>query len=221
MRRQVHLRAVQIEPLRHLYLRAHDVDPGNHLRDRVFHLHARIHLDKEPFVSFRIHQKLDRPGIVIFRFTRQLHRCIGKLRTNLLGKPYCRRDLDDLLMTPLHRAIALIQVQDIALLVPDYLDLDVFRSPDIALEEHCGVAERRHRFLARLLQPRLELRRRVDDPHAAAAASECSFDDQRKTDRRAIASASSLDGIDRLLRSGNYRNIRLLGQLSGCGFIAQ
>ena len=60
-----------------------------------------------------------------------------------------RRLLDDLLVPPLHRAFALAEVDDVAVLVAEHLDLDVPRALDEALDEHPVVAEGGLRLRAR------------------------------------------------------------------------
>ena len=72
LRRQVHLRAVQLVSLRHLNLAAHEVDAGHHFGDRVLHLDARIDLDED---TTRRNRR--RPG------TRPCRRCsIRRLRAS-------------------------------------------------------------------------------------------------------------------------------------------
>ena len=60
-----------------------------------------------------------------------------------------RAFLDDLLMAALHRALALEQVHDVAVVVGEDLDLDVARALDQALDVQRAVAERRRRFAPR------------------------------------------------------------------------
>ena len=54
-----------------------------------------------------------------------------------------RRLLDDLLVAALDRAFALAQVDDVAVLVAEHLDLDVARVLDELLDEDAVVAEAR------------------------------------------------------------------------------
>ena len=53
-----------------------------------------------------------------------------------------RRLLEDLLVAALHRALALAEVRDGAVLVAEDLDLDVAARGDVALEQQRVVAER-------------------------------------------------------------------------------
>ena len=63
-----------------------------------------------------------------------------------------RRDLDDLLMPPLHRAVALVQVEHVAVLVAEDLHLDVLGARNVLFEKHRGIAERAARFALRLVE---------------------------------------------------------------------
>ena len=106
--RQVHLRAVQLEALRHLNLAAHHVDAGHHLRDRVLHLNPRIDLDEIPGAGIGVHQELHRTRAVITGGARQLERGIGQLRAQLGIEGDGGRNFNHLLMPALHGAIALM-----------------------------------------------------------------------------------------------------------------
>ena len=100
----------------------------------------------------------------------------------LPGKSEAGRDFDDLLMTALHRTIALVQMNHIAVLVAENLHLDVLGARNVFLEEHRRIAERAFRLRLRLVQQVRQIAGFVDHPHAAPAAAERRLDDQRKTD---------------------------------------
>ena len=86
-------------------------------------------------------------------------------------------------MAPLHRAIALIQVQNIAVLIAEDLDFDVLGAADVSFQENGIVAESGAGFLPRLFAAwRRGPPAGLDDAHAASAAAERSLDDQRKAD---------------------------------------
>src|SRR5439155_24950386 len=86
-------------------------------------------------------------------------------------EPGSRRHLDHLLVPALQRAVALAEVDDGAAAVADELHLDVARVPEELLDVEVAIAERGAR-LRPAARPRvLEPRGRVDDAHAAPAAS--------------------------------------------------
>ena len=94
-----------------------------------------------------------------------------------------RRDLDDLLVPSLDRAVALEEVDHVPRAVGEDLHLDVPRVDDGLLDEHRRVAERplglAHAGLDRLA----ELLGCVDPPHAAPATAGDGLDEERVRQR--------------------------------------
>ena len=89
-------------------LAAHDINSRHQLGNGVLHLNAGIDLNEVPFTRFCIHQELDRARIVITGRSRELDRGVAQCPANVIGQPLRWCDLDYLLMTALHRTIALI-----------------------------------------------------------------------------------------------------------------
>ena len=124
--RQVDRRLVQLVALRDQNLAAHEVDAGHHLGDGVLHLDARIHFDEVELAAYR-----HPPG------TQRCRRCSSRPRAraaarhrpdrfaNLFGQIDGGRDFHYFLMPPLHGAIALVQMQDVAVAVAQDLHFDV------------------------------------------------------------------------------------------------
>ena len=71
-----------------------------------------------------------------------------------------RRFLDHLLVAALQRAVALEQMDDIAVLVAEHLHLDMARAGDIFLDQHAVVAEGGRRLALAGGQRLGEVRRR-------------------------------------------------------------
>src|SRR5712691_8488483 len=65
----------------------------------------------------------------------------GYLLPELVVERRRRRLLDELLVPPLERELALAEVDVVAVMVGDDLDLDVASLGEEALEEHCPAAE--------------------------------------------------------------------------------
>ena len=172
LRRQAHRLAEQLQPLRHLNLAAHQIDARDHLGDRVLHLDARIHLDEVPGARIGIHQELHGSGVVIAGRARQLDGGLGQRAADRIVQPHRGRHLDDLLMPPLHRAIAFIEVQQVAGAIAQDLHFDVAGALDVAFQEYRIVAEGRARLALRFRQPLAEFRRPAHHAHAAPAAAE-------------------------------------------------
>src|SRR6202043_1420435 len=93
-----------------------------------------------------------------------------------------RRLLDQLLMPALDRALALAQVDHLAVEVAEDLELDVPGLDEVLLEIDPAVAERLLRFLAGGRELALDLALGRDDAHAAAAAAGRRLEDDRIAD---------------------------------------
>ena len=176
---------IEIEALaaRDADLPAHEIDAGHHLGDRVLDLQARVHLEEvEPAVL--VEQELDRAGVGVADRSRDGGRRRRHRRAQRRRHGERRRLLDDFLMTPLNRALALDERQDGA----------VMRRRAAALR--CGAAASagardtpRHRRTPRRppIAPRArrpaEIRRIEDRAHAFSAAARHGFHEQRIADR--------------------------------------
>ena len=162
-------------------LRADQVDVGDLLGDRVLDLDARVHLD-EHVAAVGGEQELDGAGVDVADLLGEgdgvgAHP-LAQLRVEVRG----RGDLDDLLVASLHGAVALEEVDDVALAVGEDLHLDVPRADHGLLEEHGRVAERRlglaHAGLERVAQVLASL----DPPHTAPAAAGDGLGEDREAD---------------------------------------
>ena len=128
-------------------LRLHDVDAGDHLGHRMLDLHPRVHLDEVELVL--LEQELERAGAAIADLAAGLGAALADARLRSRIDQRCRRFFDDLLMAPLHRAVAVAQVHRVLVLVGQHLDLDVARILQKFLQVDGGIAERGLRFAAR------------------------------------------------------------------------
>src|SRR5688572_9068521 len=85
-------------------------------------------------------------------------------------------------MTALDGTIAFVQVQNVAVAIPEDLHLDVFRARDVFLEEDRGVTKSAASFVLSFVEQVGEISAAVHNAHPATAAAESCFDDQRETD---------------------------------------
>ena len=123
--------------------------PVTHLGHRVLDLDARIDLDEIELAGVGVLQELDgarvddsrRRAPICERVSAELARC-------RVVEKHRRRALDDLLVAPLHGAVALVQVHEVAVRVAEDLHLDVPRAPHELFEVDLVVAERRLRLAA-------------------------------------------------------------------------
>ena len=122
---QADLRVGQRHALGDENLRLDEVDAGDFLGHRVLDLNPRIDLDEVELVRVAIDEELDRAGVLVLHRPADLDRRVAQRLPH--GRIEVRRggDLDDLLVPPLHRAVALEQVHQVAVLVAEDLHLDV------------------------------------------------------------------------------------------------
>ena len=160
------------------HLRLDEVDVGDLLGDRVLDLDPRVHLD-EDVAAVRVEQELDGARVAVADLAGEPHRVGAHPVAQLRREVRRRRDLDHLLVPALHRAVALEEVDHVALGVGEDLHLDVPRVGDRLLDEHGRVAEGAlalaHADLDRLAQVGLL----VHPAHAPAAAAGDRLDEQR------------------------------------------
>ncbi len=122
-------------------LRADDVDVGDLLGDGVLDLHTRVHLDEEPLLGVHIEEELDGAGVVVADRFGDVHGSLAEPFAHGWVEPDRWGDLDHLLVAALHRAVALVQVDHVAMVVAEDLHLDVLGPADEALEEHGIIAK--------------------------------------------------------------------------------
>ena len=119
----------------------HKVQAGDDFRHRVLHLDAGVHLDKEPLVAVEIVEELDRARVVVADLPGQSGGRIAEFLDDILGQSEGRGYLDDLLVAALHGAVALEEVDDVAVAVAQDLNFDVFGSGDVLFQEDRRIAE--------------------------------------------------------------------------------
>ena len=170
-------------PGRDAELRLHDVDPGDLLGDRVLDLQPGVELDEVEGPRLFVDEELDGSGIRVAGGPSQGERGVAERRALGFGQERGRRPLGDLLMPPLHGAIALEQVHERSVQIAEDLDLDVARPAQQPFRVHLVLAEGSARLAPGRLDERGELRRRLGDTQAAAAAAAAGLDHERKADR--------------------------------------
>src|SRR5579875_3234280 len=109
-------------------------------------LNASVHLEKEkPFAGRLVHE-FDRSEAAVSDRTSQLDRRRAELAANCRRHGDGGRFLHQLLRTPLQRAVALPEVDDVARAVADDLDFDVANAFEKSFRIERIVAEGRTRF---------------------------------------------------------------------------
>ena len=155
-------------------------------------------------------EKLDRAGVVVTDLARDPRRGFAQLAdAPIVGSPTLGAIFDDLLVPPLHRAIALVQVDHVAVLIAENLHFDVLGARDVFFEKDGRIAEGALRFALRLVEQRRQVAGFVDDAHAAPAAAERRLDDAAGSRSPSRSSSASSRSVDRLLRPGQRRDAEL------------
>ena len=98
-------------------MRLHEVDVGDLFGHRVLDLDARVHLDEDVLARAlprRVEQELDGARVDVVDRLRERDRVAVQRLTNVLVEVRSRRNLDDLLVTTLHRAVTLEQVNRVS-----------------------------------------------------------------------------------------------------------
>src|SRR5687768_10251315 len=135
-----------------------DVDAGDELGDRMLDLETRVRLHEvEPRLI--VHQEFERAGIRVLDRFRRVDNEIAELTPLLLRQRRRRRLFEQLLVTPLNRALTLPKVDDSTVMIAEHLNFDVARILEIFLDIHVGHTERRFGFALRGLDRVAELLR--------------------------------------------------------------
>ena len=101
--------------------------------------------------------------------------------------------LDDLLVAPLHRAVALSQPEHRPVAVAHQLHLDVPRAPEVALAVDRPVTEGGLGLARRGLEGVVQVGLVLDDPHPASASARGCLDEQREAELGRIAGRERRD----------------------------
>jgi hypothetical protein len=147
-----------------------------------FDLNARIDLDEIERARFHIHQELDRAGILIADLGRHPETQIADLGPLGVGQIGGGRAFDDLLVAPLHGAVALIQVVKPAMAVAQHLHLDMAGAGDHLFEIPLAIAECGFGLAPAFADLGLQLVFRGHGPHAPTAAAPARFQHHRIAD---------------------------------------
>ena len=149
--RPSHARVVEAKlrkrcPLRQANLRLDDVHTGHFLRDRVLHLQPGIGLDEDERTIANgfcgVDEKLEGAETGIALMARELHGCIDDRVAQFVVESWGWRDFHHLLVPPLHAALALAQMGDVAGRIAKNLHLDVAGAGQKLLHIDVGDAER-------------------------------------------------------------------------------
>ena len=181
-------------------------------------LKPRVHLE-EIEIAVLVDDELDRAGGVVADGLGQRDGLRAHRRAGLGVDERARRLLDHLLIAALDRAFALAEMDDVAVLVAEHLNLDMARLLDIFLDEHAVVAEARLGLRLRRVEAFLHLFAAIGDAHALAAAAGRRLDHHRIADL--VGDLGRLLGVlDHAEMAGHGRDLRLGGELLRLDLVA-
>ena len=143
---------------------------------------TRVFISRKKY-SPLLEQPLDRPRAGVVDRRRGLGGDLADPGPQLLVHGRRRRLLDQLLVAALQRAVALAEVDHVAVLVGQHLHLDVTGVGQVALEVDGGVAEELLALPGRALEGVLQLVLGQGDAEALAAAAPRRLDGHRIADR--------------------------------------
>ena len=167
------------------HLGLHQIDVGDLLGDGVLDLDPWIHFDEDVLartLSFGFDQELHSPRAGVVDRLGKTHRVVAERLSQLGRNVRSRRDFNDLLVPPLDRAIALEQMDRVALGVGEDLYLDMPRTSYGLLNKRSRVTECPLCLAHGRSQGFPKHLRVVDSTHTAAAAPGNSLDEHRKAD---------------------------------------
>ena len=138
----LHIALLQVQRLaeRGTHHLLNEIDAGDQFGHGMLDLQAGVHLE-EVEVPVLVDDELDRTGAVVLNRPGQRDRLLTHRLAGLGVQERRRRLLDDLLVTALNGALALVEVDDVAVLVPEHLDLDMAGLGHELFDEYAIIAK--------------------------------------------------------------------------------
>jgi hypothetical protein len=155
----------------------------------VLDLEPGVHLQEVGLAGVGVQEELHGAGVLVADVLRQGDRGVGDQGPGLRADRGRRCLLQHLLVTPLGRAVALEEMDDVAVRVGQHLHLDVPAVLDVLLHEDRVVAERGQRLALRGRDGVVELLAATHDAHPLAPAAGRGLDQDGKSKRGASAAS--------------------------------
>ena len=184
----------------------------DHLGYRMLDLEPRIHLHEIERIGARgIDDELDGARADVADRLRSRYRRFPHRAPSLRRHARRRRFLEHFLVSPLHRAVALEQIDAIAERVGEHLDLDVPRLRQVRLDQHAVVAEARLRLAQARRERGIEIGAAFDDAHSLPTTAGRRLDQHRVSDRVGFAMKMRAVLVDAVI-AGNERHVGVAHQ---------
>ena len=197
-----------------------NVHAGDLLRDGVLDLDTGVDLNEVGLHVSGIDKEFDGASVLVIGTGGQITGILVQLLAQVVGERPAGGHLNDLLMTSLDGAVALVQMNDVAGTVAEDLDLNVTGTLDELLHEDGTVAETGQRLAGGRLEEGRDVLHVADDAHALAAAAHGGLDD----DGEAILVDEGLDrlgGLEGAVGSGDDGDAGLDGCLTSAGLVGE
>ncbi len=195
-----------------------EIEPGHQFGDRMLDLQPCVHLE-EVEISPAIDDKLHGPGRAVSDSLRQCHRLPSHRLARRHVEKRARRLLDHFLVAALDRALALAEIDDVAVGVAEHLDFDMPRLFDVLLNEDAIIAKARFCFARCTAEAVADLIVIGGDAHALAAAAGGGLDHDRVADIASDADRGIAVGYD-IEITGDGRDAGGTGQLFRLDLVA-
>ena len=157
-----------------------EIESGHRLGHRMLDLDPPVELEEEELVP--VDDELDRTRASVADRPAESDRGLQHRVSERRVETRRRGFLEHLLVTTLHRAVALAESDDASVRVGEELHLDVPRPLEIALAVEGPVAERSHRLALGGREGVVQLGGIAHDAHPAATAAGRRLDDEREAD---------------------------------------
>lgn len=131
---------LQARASRNLDLGSNNINSSNLLSDRVLDLDTGVDFDKVVAVLL-VNQELGSTSVPVLDGARHADRIGENARADIGGEVLCGSNFDNLLVATLDGAVTLVQVDDVAKVVTEELDLNVLWPVEEALDKDGAVAE--------------------------------------------------------------------------------
>lgn len=202
-----------------LDLSSDDVDASDLLSDGVLDLDTRVDLD-EVVAVLLVNQELRSACIAVAGSLGQTDSIVENVVTDIGRKVLGRGNLNDLLVSSLDGAVTLVQVDNVAVVVTEKLDLDVLGLVKESLDEDGTVTEGSLGLGGGTLEGLLQALLLADDSHTSATTTEGSLDD----DGEAILVSEVLDllvPLDGTIGTRDDGDVGGVGELSGRDLVTE
>lgn len=159
-----------------LDLGSDNIDAGDFLGDSVLDLDTGVDFN-EVISVLLIHQELCGSCVSVVDGLGQSDGIPQDGISDILGEILGWGNLDDLLVSTLHGAVTLVQMDQVSVVISQELDLNVLGLVEESLDEDCSVSESGLCLGCGSVEGVFQRRLIADDSHATTATSICGLDD--------------------------------------------